>query len=113
QIRYEVAIKPMNLGFYVAKYASKTPVFDNEVLREYYHCLVYKTQMHRYSIKKIEVKRESNFIPMELLRIEVKKLLHRNSYLNPMSKKKRYFEILEPKHEPPPYFRTLKDFTNN
>ena len=56
QIRYEVAIWPMNLGFYVAKYASKSPIFDNEVLREYYHCLVYKTQMHRYSIKKIKVK---------------------------------------------------------
>jgi hypothetical protein len=66
--------------------------------------------MHRYSIKKIEVKSESNFIPMELLRFEVKSILYWDSYLNPLSKKKRFYKILERKYEPPPYFRTLDDF---
>ena len=95
QVKYEVAIFPKNLGYYVSKYASKSPVFDNEELREYYHCIVYKLQMHRYSIKKIEVEYESMYISMDSLKYEVKGCLYRDSWLNPNSKKKRYFKFLE------------------
>ena len=52
QIRYERAIKPLNLGFYVSKYASKTPFFPSvESFCEYAQA-VYKTQMHRFGFLK-------------------------------------------------------------
>jgi hypothetical protein len=111
-IKYQVAIHPMHLGFYVAKYASKSPVFDDDVIREYYHCLVYKTQMHRYSIKKLEVCRYSDFIPMNVLRFEIRGALYRDSYLNPMSNNRYYFAFFNKGVKPPPYVKSLDDWCN-
>lgn len=50
-IRFEVAISPRFLAFYVSKYASKTPNFPSlESFCEYAQN-VYKTQMHKFSCK--------------------------------------------------------------
>lgn len=96
QIRYEVAIRPKNLGYYVSKYASKTPKFDEEWVRQYYHYLVYKSQMHKYSIKKCDVENiVSSFIPMDLLLYEVRNAYMRDSYYNAKSKHNFYFKIIE------------------
>ena len=50
KIRYEQAIKPKELGFYVSKYTMKSPKFQSNVDLELYHLLVYKTQLSRFSI---------------------------------------------------------------
>lgn len=99
QIKYEKAIKPENLGYYVSKYASKTPYFENNILREYYHLLIYKQKLHIYSIKKLDIKKESNYYMMDMLMNEVRRCLYKDSYLNPLSKKKYYFSILENKRK--------------
>ena len=69
--------------------------------------------MHSYSVKKFELKIESNFIPLDLLIMEIKKKLYKDPYLNQKSDKKRFHKILERKYKPPPYFRNLTDFINS
>jgi hypothetical protein len=51
QIKYEIAINPYSLAFYVSKYASKVPKPD--CLDHYYQYTqaVYKLKMHEFSIK--------------------------------------------------------------
>lgn len=48
-IRYEKAIKPDELGFYVSKYASKVPAMVFAGSLEYFSVAVHKLQMHRFS----------------------------------------------------------------
>jgi hypothetical protein len=115
QIKYEDAIVPKYLGFYVSKYASKTPFFNSECYRELYHLLVYKTQMHFFSVKLpkegdigySEYKKrycpKKNVVSLNRLSSEVRNCLMRDSYLNirnhnPWNKhgKKFYHPYLEP-----------------
>lgn len=48
-ISYQYAIKKDNLASYVSKYASKTPLFKDDVERIYYLQYIYKTQTSRFS----------------------------------------------------------------
>ena len=48
-IRYETAISPIDLGYYVSKYASKVPSFPNKLAYLEYASAVYKLQMHIFS----------------------------------------------------------------
>jgi hypothetical protein len=96
QISYEVAIRPKNLGRYVSKYASKTPFFDYELNRWYYHLLVYKTQMHRFSCKSENIKIGSSFVCLDAIIPEIKSAYYRDSYLNPKSQGKEYHSFIEP-----------------
>jgi hypothetical protein len=50
QIKYEDAISPRDLGYYVSKYASKVPSVPNHRAYIEYANAVYKLQMHRFSI---------------------------------------------------------------
>lgn len=101
-IRYELAIRPKELAYYVSKYASKTPIFYSEFQMVHYHQLVYKTQMHRFSCND-RIHLRSEWIPMELLRSEALSCCYRTSYLNPNSKKHHYYELLENYDRPPDY----------
>lgn len=71
-----------NLTNYVAKYASKTPIFANEENQFIYGLLVYKTQMHRFSIKPTEILSEfsgcSDWVCVDLLIGEIKSTIQRN-----------------------------------
>ena len=82
QIKYEDAICLENLVAYVSKYAAKTPVFGCGVDREYYHCLVYKLQMHRFSHCMSDCsgygKVVSNVINWDVLEMEVYYCLRRD-----------------------------------
>jgi hypothetical protein len=51
-VTYEHAIKKDALSAYVSKYASKTPLFRNEIERLYYLQFIYKTQTSRFSCGK-------------------------------------------------------------
>jgi len=57
-VKYETAIKFEYLEGYISKYASKTPALATDYDRDIYHLIVYKTQMHRYSIALSECERE-------------------------------------------------------
>lgn len=70
KIRYQDAIKPVELGFYISKYACKSPYFEFDGDRERYHLLVYKLQMSRFSVRKGFVVR-SGWILMKQLELEV------------------------------------------
>ena len=103
-ITYEKAIKPKELGYYVSKYASKTPVLNTQYKLVFYHLVVYKTQMHRFSIKQGEILK-SGWILLDILRFEIKSAYYRDSYKNPISRKKEYFEFLE---KGPLMFKTMQ-----
>lgn len=49
-VKYEQAISFDYLEGYIAKYASKVPYFASSYDQDLYHLVVYKTQMHRYSV---------------------------------------------------------------
>lgn len=107
QISYEKAIKPKELGYYISKYASKTPVFANSYNQELYAILVYKTQMHRFSIRKKDcekVVRFAKYVNWDIIEEEVRQAYMKDSYLNTGSEGNRYHQFLEEK--PPP----LEDF---
>jgi hypothetical protein len=55
QIKYESAINPENLAYYISKYASKVPRFDS--LDHYYQYanLVYKLKMHEFSVRGLKL----------------------------------------------------------
>lgn len=57
-VKYETAIKFEYLEGYISKYASKTPALASDYDRDLYHLLVYKSQMHRYSIALSKCERE-------------------------------------------------------
>lgn len=76
QILYEQAIKPKELGYYVSKYASKTPVFISEYHRMVYTVAVYKLQMHRFSSG------HAKYVPSGWYRMEDLYREVRNAYKN-------------------------------
>ena len=49
QILYENAISPLDLGYYVSKYASKVPSFPSKIAYLEYAQATHKLQMHRFS----------------------------------------------------------------
>jgi len=61
QIRYEDAIHPIDLSYYVSKYASKMPNFPNTRAYVEYHGATYKLQMHRFSMSAPTI-RESDWV---------------------------------------------------
>jgi len=65
QIKYEDAINPVDLGFYVSKYASKVPSFPNTRAYLEYNNATYKLQMHRFSMRAPALTRESEWIIIE------------------------------------------------
>lgn len=79
-IRYEFAVYPKNISKYVAKYASKTPVFLSELHREFYHLVTYKLIMHRFGSKVREECGESVFQLLRSLYSEINRALERNPY---------------------------------
>ena len=106
QIKYESAIKPENLAWYVSKYAGKTPrIQDDQYLLESYHLLVYKLQMHRFSCRPDQkIITPSDWVNITSVISEIKGTLFRESYRNQNNYnykkgKKYYYKILEP---PPP-----------
>ena len=51
QIKYEYAISPKNLAYYVSKYATKKPSFPSKESLFQYALTVYKLKMHGFSCK--------------------------------------------------------------
>lgn len=87
QIKYESAISPIDLGYYVSKYASKVPSFPNKMAYLEYGQSVYKLQMHRFSARIPSVLRESEWIIIERKSTSTKPLFIElqnwlNTYLN-------------------------------
>jgi hypothetical protein len=108
QIRYEEAICPDDLGYYVSKYASKTPFFADDRIKFFYARIVYKLQMHRFSVG------HSTFIPsgwvsLSSLEREVRACLYKDSYLNPDSSKRYFYKFLEPSVDKPPPQKVKND----
>lgn len=120
QIKYEQAINPNELGFYVSKYASKTPKFPDEEHRFHYARIVYKLQMHRFSVGQSDLTK-SGWVSLSQIEREVYSTLYRDSYLNPKnsstyknkSSKRYYFKFLEPRDDPPPLSQDDIDFINS
>jgi hypothetical protein len=65
QIKYEDAINPIDLGYYISKYASKVPSFPSKEAYLEYASATYKMQMHRFSCKVAPVLRESPWVVLE------------------------------------------------
>lgn len=62
QIKYEDAINPGDLSYYVSKYASKVPYFPNRMAYLEYGSAVHKLQMHRFSATAPPDLRESEWV---------------------------------------------------
>ena len=62
QIKYEDAISPIDLGYYVSKYASKVPSFPTKQSFLEYASAVYKLQMHRFSSRVPPILRTSDWV---------------------------------------------------
>jgi hypothetical protein len=99
QVCYEEAIRSDALGYYVSKYASKTPTFPDDNHRYCYAMIVYKLQMHRFSSGRSEFI-ASGWLCLSRIENEVRNSLYRDYYLNPSSKNCYYFKFLE--SVPPP-----------
>jgi hypothetical protein len=65
QIKYEDAISPIDLGYYVSKYASKVPSFPNKRAYLEYASSTYKLQMHRFSARVPPILRESDWVLLD------------------------------------------------
>ena len=108
-VKYEQAIKPNDLAWYVSKYAGKSPILDTKFLLANYLNLVYKLQMHRFSTRPGDhIKRSSDWVDMSSILYEVKSELRKNSYKNISQYSARYYyKILEPPSpdEPPAKFK--------
>jgi hypothetical protein len=61
QVLYENAISPIDLGYYISKYASKVPKFPNKTSFLEYASVTHKLQMHRFNSEAIPLLRESNW----------------------------------------------------
>jgi len=117
QILYEEAIVPVQLGYYVSKYASKTPCFSSDCDRELYHLLVYKTQMHFFSVKPPVVVDDVEFVirscySEDSIYREIFSEYYRDSHLkfdSPSVRKRRHV-VYHPILEPPPVERGLDCF---
>jgi len=116
-VRYETAISAENVDSYVSKYASKTPYFHcSENVRDWYHLVVHKLYMHRYSVSKTDaercegapVKPVSSCYLYSMIIFEAKSSFFRDSYKNHLrasSKgrgvvKNRHHVLLEPSAVP-------------
>jgi hypothetical protein len=64
-IKYENAINPIDLGYYVSKYSSKVPKFPTKEAYLEYAFSTYKMQMHRFSCKVPPVLRASDWVIIE------------------------------------------------
>jgi hypothetical protein len=62
QIKYEEAINPIDLGYYISKYASKMPNFPNKQAYLEYISATYKLQMHRFNCEFVPVVRVSDWV---------------------------------------------------
>jgi len=116
QVKYETAINPISLGFYISKYASKTPTFSSESQKIVYLSLVYKMQMHRFSVGvPPSSKKISPWSRMESIRAEIYACCYRDSYLNSDSEKLYYHPLLNTLDRPPDYRGKpwLKDFNTS
>lgn len=74
-VKYEHALSMDAIEGYISKYASKTPIFGCDNDRSMYHLIVYKTQMHRYSVglqdcKKYEKNHEQLWFREDLIVME-------------------------------------------
>jgi hypothetical protein len=76
-IRVEYAINRKRLGFYVSKYASKTPNFPSSVHADFYILFVYKLMMHRFNVVALPYVRESLYYHVGSLVNEIKRTLKR------------------------------------
>lgn len=101
QIKYEQAIRPDDLAYYVSKYASKTPHFATCVDQDVYHVMTYKLQMHRFSVtcEKFD-KIDGRYILVDMLIAECRGAYYRDSWLKPDSRKKYYFAFLDDDRPP-------------
>lgn len=115
-IVYEKAISPKAVAEYISKYASKTPSFlGSEFLQEFYHLLVYKTLMHRFSITRNEAEKNPNIISLvpsgcysiPALLNEAKSAYMRDSYRNYKTDGMEYHPLLEPPLKPPEFTKSL------
>ena len=81
-IRYEKAIKPSDVVYYVSKYAGKTPFFPSELHRDFYFHAVYKLQMHKFSAKhdKLKEKQISDWYHYDSLIEEIRQTYLRDGY---------------------------------
>lgn len=70
-IFYETAIKPKSLTYYVSKYASKTPHFESDIEREFYHGIIYKTLTSRYSITNATEQKPTKFYSLDFILWEI------------------------------------------
>lgn len=61
QVLYEEAISPVDLGYYISKYASKVPNFPDKNAFLEYALTTYKLQMHRFNSEAIPLLRESHW----------------------------------------------------
>lgn len=85
QIKFQTAICYDNVSNYVSKYASKTPVMEAAADMQRYHLLVYKLQMHRFSVRRGDLTPlgvKSPLIRMESLELEVYYCLKRDEFSN-------------------------------
>lgn len=78
-IRFEEAIRPSDLGYYVSKYASKVPCFNFEGAMVHYLIVCYKLQMHRFSCCKQQEGIDARYVLMDRLRREVYNAVKRES----------------------------------
>lgn len=62
QIKYEDAIEPLALGYYISKYASKVPTIPNKRAYLEYATTTYKLQMHRFGCKVPPILRDSPWV---------------------------------------------------
>jgi len=106
QIKFEYAIKPDSLAYYISKYSSKTPYFPSEKHLQEYHLAVYKTRMHLFSSNVKNIKSPSEYVILDHVIDKIRRELYSTSYLNPRNsstwsnrKAKRYYH---PFIEPPP-----------
>ncbi len=76
-IREEDAINRESLGYYVSKYANKTPNFPSSVHADFYILLVYKTRMHLFNVVSLPYCRESLYYHVGSLVREIKATLYK------------------------------------
>lgn len=106
-VKYEQAISKMAVASYVSKYASKTPDFiGSEFNQDWYHLVVYKAHMHRFSVSKNKAmesvpKPEKSFYYSYNALVSEAKFSYWDSYLNPKSDENYYHPLLEPPPEKP------------
>lgn len=99
-IRSERALTKNHIIPYIMKYSSKTPIFSNDLDKEFYHLLVYKTQMHRFcifdEISHISVNNNSRYYSEEALLKEVYNAYKNDKYYH------SFVDDYKKRDKPPP-----------